>query len=204
MWVVKLGGSLFEGPFLRGWLDALTTYGGGRLAVVPGGGPFADQVRIAQKVWRFDNATGHYMAMLGMAQYGLMLVGLQPGLVPAAEEAAIALALREAKVPVWIPSHSVRLDVPRDWSVTSDSLAAWMAARLNATHLLLVKSVRLAERQIDASDLAHRGVIDKAFPALFARANYACRVYAADEYALLRRALVDGEPAGVNVVTSIV
>jgi 5-(aminomethyl)-3-furanmethanol phosphate kinase len=100
IWVVKLGGSLFAGQYLRPWLDVLATHGRGCLVIVPGGGPFADEVRAAQKRWCFDDAMAHRMAMLGMAQYGLMLAALQSELTPAVDEAEIGSALRAHKVPV--------------------------------------------------------------------------------------------------------
>ena len=43
-WVVKLGGSVASSPFLEDWLRTLAG-GGGRLVVIPGGGPFAEAVR---------------------------------------------------------------------------------------------------------------------------------------------------------------
>ena len=48
MWVVKLGGSLAYASELPRWLSALAEGAGGRAIIVPGGGPFADQVRHAQ------------------------------------------------------------------------------------------------------------------------------------------------------------
>ncbi|MCG8046554.1 MAG: hypothetical protein N0C89_17320 [Candidatus Thiodiazotropha endolucinida] len=74
MWVVKLGGSLFNSADLRDWLAVLAK--AGSLVIVPGGGPFADQVRLAQRLWQIDDSSAHLMALLAMEQFGRMLCGL--------------------------------------------------------------------------------------------------------------------------------
>ena len=52
--------------------------------------------------------------------------------------------------------------MPRNWDVTSDSLAAWLAARLGA-RLLLVKRMRPAPGAT-LHGLALAGLVDRAFP----------------------------------------
>jgi 5-(aminomethyl)-3-furanmethanol phosphate kinase len=195
--VVKLGGSLYRSAQLRAWL---TSFFGGELVIVPGGGPFADQVRTAQKRWGFDEATGHRMAMLGMAQYGFMLAGLQPALAPAVDELEIARALDAGRVPVWTPGGGwLPSKVPRSWSVTSDSLALLLASRLAAHQLILVKSVRLPATRMAAAELSRRGVIDNAFPDLLARARVDCRILHAGQHDQLAAALGGDTKAGVEV-----
>ncbi|MBA2491969.1 MAG: amino acid kinase [Gammaproteobacteria bacterium] len=197
-WVVKLGGSLFAGEFLPHWLAALAEHGAGRIAVVPGGGPFADQVRAAQGRWRFGDAAAHRMAMLGMAQYGMMLSDLQPGLVVAADEDAIRRAWRARQVPVWIPPGTTMRGMRCDWSLTSDSLAAWLAARLRASHLLLVKSIRIDAIKVNSQELARRGVVDSRLAELLNDKRCMCRILAAHDYDLFAAAL-NGTPVGTAV-----
>jgi 5-(aminomethyl)-3-furanmethanol phosphate kinase len=140
---------------------------------VPGGGPFADQVRALQKRRRFDDGAAHHMALLGMEQYGRMLAALQPGLQPAASRADIVRARRAGRAAVWMPTRMVLADpaIAASWNITSDSLAAWLAGKLGATRLVLVKSVALADGSATASDLARRGIVDPAFPDYFARSG---------------------------------
>ena len=168
MWVVKLGGSLAGGDRLRPWLRALA--GRSDLVLVPGGGPFADQVRAAQSRWEFDDATAHHLALLAMEQFGRMLCALQPGLTPAASAEAIQEALRSGTIPVWVPAPMVLADpsVPPSWEMTSDSLAAWLCARLGAGALLLVKSAPLG-RDPTLERLASDGIVDPLLPS-FAQA----------------------------------
>ena len=50
--VLKLGGSYAFSPHLKDWLDAIAACAGCAV-VVPGGGPFADAVRMAQRfLWK--------------------------------------------------------------------------------------------------------------------------------------------------------
>jgi aspartokinase-like uncharacterized kinase len=163
--VIKLGGSLAGSPRLKRWLAVLGGAGGAAI-IVPGGGPFADEVRAAQQRSRFDDSTAHHMALLAMEQYGRMLAGLHPGLQPAASRRAIARVHRAGSAAVWMPTRMV-LDepwIPASWNITSDSLAAWLAGQVAADRLVLVKSVALAGKIISATALADRGIVDPAFP----------------------------------------
>jgi dihydroneopterin aldolase len=137
--VVKLGGSLAGAPVLADWLKVLAQ-AGGRSVIVPGGGPFADQVRNLQRELGFDDATAHHLALLAMEQFGRILAALQPGLAPASNREEIDKALDSGQVPVWMPTEMTldRPEIPESWQVTSDSLAAWLAGALNADRLVLV------------------------------------------------------------------
>lgn len=163
MWVVKLGGSLGEDASLKGWLWNLAEYGGGKVIIVPGGGRFADQVRALQQRWKIDDRTAHRMAILAMHQLGLLFVGLEPRLALSHTE-EIAGALHRGKAVVWLPEVTEldRDGIPASWAVTSDSLAAWLAGKLNAKRLVLVKSKIPAG--LDPILLRETGIVDTAFP----------------------------------------
>ncbi len=174
MWVVKLGGSLANYPNdLKRWLKVLAEAGQGRVVVVPGGSFFADWVREAQKQWGFDDAAAHAMGLRAMEQYGLMLCGLQKSFVPARTEAEILKALQENQVPVWLPVQTLASeDLYPSWDVTSDSLAAWLAERLKAEHLVLVKSCALPAGETDMAELSRKGIVDAAFPSFIHAAAF--------------------------------
>src|SRR5262249_17496911 len=140
--VVKLGGSLGRDPVLKEWLDTLVSLGSGRVVIVPGGGGFADEVREQQDLWRIDDLAAHNMAVVGMAQMALLMQGICPALTLAASDVDLRRAVQQARVPVWMPFEVLReqRDTLTHWGVTSDSLAAWLANRLNAEGLLLVKA----------------------------------------------------------------
>jgi 5-(aminomethyl)-3-furanmethanol phosphate kinase len=192
MWVVKLGGSLFDSPALPAWLDALAATGV-PLVVVPGGGPFADQVRRAQAHWGFDDAAGHRMALLAMEQMAVMLGAIDSRYAPVADAADIRRTLWMGRLPVWLPGAQVLAssDVAADWSVTSDSLAAWLAARCAAAGLLLVKSAPMPWPGADIERLQAFGLLDEAFHRLAERLACPVRLLHREDRDGLRRVLVD-------------
>lgn len=165
--VVKLGGSLHDAPELRGWLAALATVPGPARVVAPGGGPFADAVRAAQGRLRFDDLAAHRMAILAMQQFGLLLQALEPRLALLETEAELR-GLAPGAGGVWLPWRMAGREdaIPASWDVTSDSLALWLARRLGAPRLLLVKSAALPGEAATAEALAEAGVLDAAFPGL--------------------------------------
>jgi 5-(aminomethyl)-3-furanmethanol phosphate kinase len=164
--VVKLGGSYAFSSDLQGWLAAIAS-NAGDIVLVPGGGPFADAVRSAQPKMGFDDDAAHHMALLGMDQYGRALAALNKRFTPAASIAGIRRALRAGNVPVWSPTEMVlkRNDIPRSWEVTSDGLAAWLACRIGARRVLLIKHVDPPPDPIRIEDLVARGVVDRSFAA---------------------------------------
>lgn len=165
--VVKLGGSLAREPVLRDWLALLAQAGAaGQAVVVPGGGAFADQVRAAQELWRFSDRVAHAMALLAMDQYARMLCGIEPRLQLAEDEIGMRACWSRGQTAIWLPAASVLHDpsIEASWDVTSDTLAAWLAARLKARALVLVKALAEAELARPLEALAQSGVVDQAFP----------------------------------------
>lgn len=163
-WVVKLGGSLSRSPRLGEWLKALSA-SHVPVAVVPGGGPFADQVRENQARWRFDEAAAHHMALLAMDQMGRMFAALEPSLRMCSCFGDFRAAYANGEAAVWLPSAMTlgRDGIKESWDVTSDSLAAWLAGQLGANGLLLVKSVEPPPGEADAAELAQSGLVDREF-----------------------------------------
>jgi 5-(aminomethyl)-3-furanmethanol phosphate kinase len=163
--VIKLGGSFAFSPELREWIKAIEVCAG-RIVIVPGGGPFAGTVRTAQKHMRFDDRTAHRMALLAMEQYGYAIASMSKRLRPADSLEAIRHGLAGGAVPVWLPAQMAHADdaIPQSWDVTSDSLAAWLAGRIGAERLILVKHLETAENSMLASNLVTSDVIDRAFP----------------------------------------
>jgi dihydroneopterin aldolase len=198
--VVKLGGSYAGSAELKGWLDALAQCGG-HAVLVPGGGPFADAVRDAQRSMDFEDRAAHHMALIAMEQYGCALASLGRGLAPAASMAAIRRTLGERKVPVWSPTRMVlaATDVPDSWDVTGDSLAAWLAGRLRAQQVLLVKRIKPQDPSIAAHDLVRQGLVDPEFPAFLAASGAAASVAGPADHAQAAAAIRNGLPCGVRI-----
>jgi aspartokinase-like uncharacterized kinase len=113
------------------------------LAVVPGGGPFADAVR------RFDAEVGlscdaaHWMAIMAMDLYGHVLADRIRCAVMVDEPGEISSVVCRGHVAVLAPYRWMRAaDVlPHTWGVTSDSIAAFIAGALGAERLVLIKAI---------------------------------------------------------------
>lgn len=140
--VLKIGGSLVRGEALPGLCGALAKLGREHeLLVVPGGGGFADAVRDCHGRFPLSESAAHWMAILGMDQYGLLLADLTVGArtVTGPEEAESTA--EQGRVPVLLPSWWLRRGdpLPHSWDVTSDSIAAWIAAQMRAPMCVLVK-----------------------------------------------------------------
>jgi aspartokinase-like uncharacterized kinase len=187
--VVKLGGSLTEGGALRGWLAAVARSGGGCCVVVPGGGGFADAVRTAQAAQRFSDRAAHQMALLAMEQCAIMLADLVPELTLCATASDMTAALAAGGSPVWLPSRMALADpsIAESWDVTSDSLAAWLARRVEARRLILIKSG--PKPQGDPVAWAASGFVDAAFPEFVRDAAFAVECLGPGDEEKLARAL---------------
>lgn len=143
--VIKVGGALLRDPagFAR-VVAGLSEIGPARrILVVPGGGPFADAVRELHRRIPLGTDTGHWMAILGMDQYAHVLVERITGAQLVDTRPQIVAALKRRRIPVLAPYRWLRAEdpLPHTWDVTSDSLAAWIAARVAARRLVLIKPV---------------------------------------------------------------
>ncbi len=178
MWIIKIGGSLLGAPELAHWLETLVKYSDGKVVIVPGGGLFADSVREAQQISNASDEVAHQLALLAMDQFGLLLTGLNPELVTASSELELAERGWQHRGIVWLPSKMVMADssIPKNWQVTSDSLSAWLANKLGAEQLILVKSKPLITYQTKAptalQHLVDDEVIDSQFTHFSAGKNF--------------------------------
>ena len=172
--VVKLGGSLLAdgrlSPLLGSLGDLARTHG---VAVLPGGGLFADAVRRACRLHDTGASAAHWMAILAMDQHAHLLADLLPAarLVVGPQEALAAAAA--GNLAVLAPFAWLRATdpLPHGWHVTSDSIAAWVAHRLEARRLVLLKAVEgvtdasgavVPEVPLDSAALS--GIVDEHFP----------------------------------------
>ena len=203
MWIVKIGGSLGRDPLLRDWLETLVQLGSGRVVIVPGGGAFADEVREQQAFWHFDDLSAHNMAVLAMAQMGLMMQGICPALALAANDADLRRAVQQARVPVWLPFEVLRehRDLLTNWGVTSDSLAAWLANRLNAEGLLLVKACAI-DPALELPAYAAAGIVDAEFLRFAREGAYPVTLLNRTELPRARELLRNGGTAGPTTAQS--
>ncbi len=151
--VVKVGGSLVAYPdALRAALTSVEAASRTRrLVVVPGGGPMADAVRAVDRAVGLPDAAAHWMAVMAMDQYGEALASHMVRGRVVHDRDGIDRAIDGGDVPVLAPHAWLRQrdPVPHAWSVTSDSIAAWVAGEVGASRLVLVKAPGAAGALVD-------------------------------------------------------
>lgn len=160
--IVKLGGSLLGSPQLRAWLAAVAEPAPVARIVVPGGGRFADGVRLAQKQIVFSDLAAHRMAILAMQQVGLLFADLEPRLRAVEDRDAIDQLLRARDGGIWLPWRLAGStpELPARWEVTSDSIALWLARRLGAAAVMIIKRGQVPQ---DPAEAQRAGTVDAAF-----------------------------------------
>ncbi|WP_415880535.1 uridylate kinase [Methylomonas sp. TEB] len=170
--VIKLGGSLLETAALPACLAAIANRAG-PIVIVPGGGPFAEQVRIAQSQWGFDDVAAHRMAILAMQQMAWLMNSLMPEFAVIADAARLACAEQANSIVIWSPQVEQldKANIAASWDITSDSLAAWLAGFIEADELIIVKSAQIPDHA-SLPDLQQQGILDAAFLRFTAQTHY--------------------------------
>jgi 5-(aminomethyl)-3-furanmethanol phosphate kinase len=198
--VVKLGGSFAYSDYLQEWIGALAACTG-RIVIVPGGGPFADAVRTAQIQMGFDDKAAHHMAVLAMEQYGCALASYNSALSLAASAEAIRRDLAEKRVPIWMPSAMVlsATDIAQSWSVTSDSLAAWLAGKIGAGRLWIVKRAKLSAGSARLKDLIAARIVDEEFARILQMMPLPVAILGPSDHSTTTAAIRDGTNVGIVV-----
>jgi aspartokinase-like uncharacterized kinase len=211
--VVKVGGGLAReaggGP-LGALCTALAEVGARHpLLVVPGGGDFAHVVREHDRRYGLRPRTAHRMAILAMDLFGLVLADLIPGAAPRTDLGRVP----DGHVPVLLPAALLteRDPLPASWSVTSDSIAAWVAGAAGAERLVLVKPVAglyptwppagepIARLTVDELAALRPGGVDDHLPAALRGAGVEAWVIGGREPARLAELLDEGHTAGTRV-----
>lgn len=142
--LVKIGGSLYHQPELPvmavAWAKLAKVY---RLLFLPGGGPFADQVRAADARFQLSDSAAHWMAILAMDQYAYLLADLTPQANLVRDITAAAAACAAGRPAILAPSALLLQSdpLPHSWHTTSDSIAAWLAEYAGIRLLILLKSI---------------------------------------------------------------
>jgi hypothetical protein len=142
--VIKIGGSLSAGGNLHLLMQTVAALAHDHnILVVPGGGGFADTIRYYYRKYHLSEITSHHMAILAMDQFGLLLHDITPHSQPVRAISEARQALAHKQLPILLPSTLLfNLDpLPHSWSVTSDSLAAYITRIIKARMLVLMKDV---------------------------------------------------------------
>ncbi|AHG63531.1 amino acid kinase family protein [Advenella mimigardefordensis] len=164
MWVVKLDGALAHDDTLQDWVEEISTVGGGRVIIVPGrwqGAEFVDKMKAR---WKLDRLVTHNMLLLTGAQYGLLISSMAPQISPVLDARHVRQTLQRGGVALWMPLSLMR-NIPdhmTDSTISSDSIAAWLARHLNAERLILIKEQPVVSN-VNVADHIRNGVLDEGF-----------------------------------------
>lgn len=156
--VLKLGGSLLS---LRDWpglVAALVADQPSPLTIVVGGGEMVDALRRIDAVDPQPAAMMHELAIAAMdvtARLMAQAIGL-----PLSDRAAAGRSVI-LRAGAWLAVDDRGSRLPHDWSVTSDSIAATVAAEQGDS---LVLAKRVPPDGADLERLAASGWVDRYFP----------------------------------------
>jgi 5-(aminomethyl)-3-furanmethanol phosphate kinase len=187
--VIKVGGSLGQSHQLPELLRKISELSHRhKTLIIPGGGAFADAVRDYDSRFGLDTDVSHWMSIMGMDQFGHLLASLIPNGVRVRGLAAAREVLEIGRVPVIMTYDLLRQTdaLPRNWDVTSDSIAVWIAKLAEARQLVLLKSVDgIFQESSDANKrnellevanlslLSQSQVVDRCFASIFEDTNLA-------------------------------
>jgi aspartokinase-like uncharacterized kinase len=169
--VIKVGGSLYNvtdlGRRLLRWLETIDSV---RPLLIPGGGPTAEAVRAFHRVHRVSEETCHWLALRALSLNAHFLADLLGRALVVEDLAECPRSWADYRLPILDLYSFARQDDPQpgrlahSWRVTSDSLAARVAAVAGAPRLILLKSVSIPPT-MSWSEAAQQGFVDAAFGA---------------------------------------
>jgi 5-(aminomethyl)-3-furanmethanol phosphate kinase len=185
--VLKLGGSLLDLPELAArfgrWLDRQES---GANVMIAGGGALADAIRAADRTHALGEAAAHELCLQVMGVTAALAERIFTGSRLCTDLGQIdrrlgsplqildvrnVLAqrgdssLREASSQ---QASATAPALPQSWQVTSDSIAAHVACRLQADELVLLKSA-LPSTGVTPQAVAASGFVDGHFPRALGR-----------------------------------
>ncbi|MCK4458201.1 MAG: amino acid kinase [Methanosarcinales archaeon] len=188
MIVIKIGGSLIGNA--RNLVYRLHEYAltkDERILIVPGGGIFADTVRMASGVYGISDEAAHWMAILAMDQYAHYLTDGTPArlVIGIADLSSIRAGASVLLVYNLLKKSDSEngSGIAHTWNATSDTIAGWIASQLDATFIkatdvdgILRDGEQLSE--ITASELITMGetCVDPELPGLLLSRSLNCRV----------------------------
>ena len=157
--VLKIGGSLIDNitAIINHLLEYInnTAPDNTSVVIVPGGGLFADCVRDASKKYNIGNESSHWMAIAGMEQYAYCIID-KTGL-----QSIDSLSDVKPGISVLKPYFFLRTsdELPHGWNVTSDSIGAWVAKKLNSLFIKVTDVDGIFQNhslvpEINASDIS--------------------------------------------------
>ncbi len=183
--IIKLGGSLQEkGREIIRFLSNYAETKNHTVIIIPGGGHFVKRIKELSEQEVISDDAAHWMAVLGMHQYGFYLAdGSGIEIVESIEE------LRNVvHIGVLLPYTLLKADdsLPHTWNVTSDTIAAFVANKVGEKSFIKLTDVDglmddkgLLVRQIHAKAMiknADTGCVDAELPLFLMQNEMSCTI----------------------------
>jgi aspartokinase-like uncharacterized kinase len=171
--VIKLGGSLLDwsewSAQFRAWFDVQPLAAN---VLMVGGGRLADDVRRRDRVERLDPTNAHWLAVDAMATNMATVRELLPEAIPTDRYEELPRLYEPGVLIAFCPRDFLRRVelqlpgeiLPHSWDVTSDSIAARLAAALRADELVLLKSTAPPNDGRSIRRAAECCYVDRGFP----------------------------------------
>ncbi|MGB3459800.1 MAG: amino acid kinase [Halobacteriota archaeon] len=185
MKIIKLGGSLQEkGRELIRFLSDYAETKNHTFIIIPGGGHFVKWIKELSEQEVISDDAAHWMAVLGMHQYGFYL----------ADGSGIEIAESEEElrnvvhIGLFLPYTLLKEDdsLPHTWNVTSDTIAAFIANKVGEKSFIKLTDVDglmddkgLLVRQSHAKAMiknAHTGCVDAELPLFLMQNEMSCTI----------------------------
>lgn len=182
--VIKLGGSLLAKArelvhFLGGYAERNAI----SIVIIPGGGPFAEEIKRLPEKEAISDDAAHWMAVLAMHQYGFFLADDNPD-IPVVE--SMDEIQNAGHICIVLPYKILKDDdsLPHTWDVTSDTIAAFIAEKLGEKSFIKVTAVdgildedgslinRIHPKELIEKE--HTGCVDAELPGFLLRHNMSC------------------------------
>ena len=183
--IIKLGGSLQEkGREIIRFLSDYAETKAHTFIIIPGGGHFVKRIKELSEQEVISDDAAHWMAVLGMHQYGFYLAdGSGIEIVESMEELSNVV-----HIGVLLPYNLLKDDdsLPHTWNVTSDTIAAFVANKVGETSFIkltdvdgLIDDKGLLVRQIHANAMiknARTGCVDAELPVFLMLNEMRCTI----------------------------
>ena len=183
--IIKLGGSLQEkGREIIRFLSDYAETKNHTFIIIPGGGHFVKRIKELSEQEVISDDAAHWMAVLGMHQYGFYLAdGSGIAIVESEEELSNVV-----HIGLFLPYTLLKEDdsLPHTWNVTSDTIAAFVANKVGETSFIKLTDVDglmddkgLLVRQIHAKAMiknARTGCVDAELPLFLMQNEMSCTI----------------------------
>ncbi len=208
--ILKLGGSLLaKGREIVHLLSDYAVKNALSFVIIPGGGPFVEPIKELSD--GISDDTAHWMAVLAMHQYGLFLAEgeLEIPLVESID------GLRNAGyICIVLPYKILKDDdcLPHTWDVTSDTIAAFIAHKLDEKTFIKVTDVDgildengVLINRINAKELIekeHKGCVDAELPRFLLQNRMSCVIVNGNVPARILDVIEGRETIGTKLVSN--